>query len=110
MISTISERATTSSMKACGMRPAMERLRSTAELDFDFRADGGHVGSVLRLALDDGHDFTHILDARGAGCGDGIVDQGVDLGVAHWGWPVALQQGKFPRLLLHQVRPIAGLE
>src|SRR6267378_597991 len=110
MISTMSDRATISSMNACGMRPATDRLPSTAELGFDFCPDGGHIGAALRLALDQAHDLAHVLDAGRAGGPDGIADQGVDLGIAQLGGQVALQQGDLRCFLVDQVLPMAGLE
>src|SRR5258708_39522914 len=108
MISTISDRTTISSMNACGMRPAMDRLPSTAELGFDFRPDGGHVSAALCLALDKAHDLAHVLDAGRTGRPDGLADQGGDLGIAPMGGQVALQQSDFRCLLIDQVLPVAG--
>src|SRR5258706_12323311 len=99
MLSTMSDGATTSSMNAWGMRPVLDRLRSTAELGFDFRPDGGHIGAPLRLALDQTHDLAHILDAGRAGRRNCLTDQGIDLGIAQLGGQVALQQGDFRRPL-----------
>src|SRR5260221_9494162 len=53
MTSTISDRTTRSSTNESGIRPAMDRLRSAAEIGFDLDAHRGHVRVVLSLALDD---------------------------------------------------------
>src|SRR5882757_9273545 len=110
MISTISERATSSSRNESGIRPAMARLRSTAQLGFDLRAHRGHVGPALSLGFDDAHDLAHVLDAGGArGC-DRIGDQGVDLGIAQLRWHVALKQGNFAGFLVDEIGAITRLE
>src|ERR1700733_10746548 len=110
MISTMSERATTSSMKGWGMRPVMDRARSTAELGFDLGAHRAHIGPALRLRLDRGHDLSHVLDAARAGRGDGVGDEGVDLGVAELGGQVGLEQLDLRRFLVDQVLAVARLE
>ncbi len=68
------------------------------------------VGAALRLALDDGHDLSHVLDAGRARRCDRLGDQGVDLGGTQLGRQVALQQGDFRSLFFDQILAIAGLE
>src|ERR1700677_513912 len=110
MISTISERATTSSMKGWGMRPDMDRARSTAELGSDLGAHGAHIGPALRLRLDHAHDLSHVLDAARAGRGDGSGDEGIDLGIAELGGQIGLEQVDLRRLLVDQVLTVARLK
>src|SRR5271163_2583216 len=110
MISTMSERATTSSMKGWGMRPVMDRARSTAELGFDLGAHCAHIGPALRLRLDHAHHLPHVLDAARAGGGDGSGDEGVDLGFAELRRQIGLEQLDLGRLLVDQVLTLARLE
>ena len=55
-----------------------QALKLSAQFGFDLRPDCAHVGTALRLGLDHGHDLAHVLDAGGAGGGNGIVDQGIE--------------------------------
>src|SRR5258708_8239709 len=110
MTSTISDRTTRSSRNESGMRPAMDRLRSAAELGFDLGAHGGHVGTALSLALDDAHDLAHVFDAGGARGGNGIRDQRIDLRIAQLRRQIALKQGYLGGFLGYEVGTVSRLK
>src|SRR5690606_4916759 len=55
---------------------------SAAQARLDFLRSLAHVGAALDPGLELAHGLAHVLDARGAGGGDGFLDEGVDLGVA----------------------------
>ncbi len=93
---------------AAGHKPA--RDSTWPKLGFDYGPYLAQVDAALRLALDDGHDLSHVLDAGRARCCDRLSDQGVDLGGTQLGRQVAQQQGDFRSLFLDQILAIAGLE
>jgi hypothetical protein len=53
----------------------------SAQPGFDASADGAHVGLAGGFRFHDAHDLAHILDGRGAGRGNRLADDGVELGV-----------------------------
>src|SRR6516165_6131497 len=109
--SAMSARASSSSMKACGIRPLMvphyaspglgHKLgfllnRETSGLfgrehRADARADGAHVHAAGGARLDDAHHLAEVLDALRFGRVDRFRDQRVELGIAERLREVALQ-------------------
>src|SRR5215469_5696960 len=107
MTSTMSARAMSSSMKCCGMRPKVPPpeaehrgdYKESAQFLLDPCADRAHVRAPLRLRLHERHDLAHVLERAGAGGGDRLTDQRVDLGLAHLRGQVALQHRDLGGLL-----------
>src|SRR5687767_1107706 len=132
----MSVRATSSSMKCCGMRPAMgtpkktgseptprsnrrcdacrRRVAEAAVPDADpgltSYADSRHVRAPSRLLLHHAHHLAHVLDRGGTGRGDGVADQRIELAVRQLCRQIRLQQLDLPALLVCKVLPAALLE
>src|SRR5262244_641413 len=84
MISTMSARAMSSSMKCWGMRPKCRAPSGrSAEFLLDPCADRTHVGAALGLRLHEAHDLTHVLDGSCTGGADRLGNQRIELGVTH---------------------------
>jgi len=111
MISTISERETSSS------RTSLEYGRSWTALwvirlsgALIFAPHGGHIRTALRLGLMMAMTLPIVLDAGPhRWFGDGFTDEGVDVGAAQLGRQIALQQGDLRRLFIDQILAIGPL-
>src|SRR5262245_36073988 len=85
-------------------------MASASERRLDARRERAHVGAALDLRLQHAHDLAHVLHGRGAGRGDGVADERVELGAVELGGEVAGEQGDLGGFLRHEIGAVAGLE
>jgi len=82
----------------------------STEFGLDQARQLAHVGATRNTRLDPRHDLAHVLAGRGAGFGNGLIEQGADFRVGQLLRQVAEQHLDFGRFLVRQIRPVAAAE
>ena len=78
----------------------------SAQFGANLAAGGAHIGTTLQLRLENAHHLAHILHTGRTGLRHGVIDKGIDFGIAELGGEEFLEYHDFRFFGFRQFGPV----